>query len=124
MVGDSVDTISCTPDFAALIYPVVSLTESWSHFGSCKNLLGEHPDPVLAEKLSIEKAVGPDTCPMFLFHTQEDAGVPVQNSLRLAEALTEQGVEVELHVFAKGVHGFGLDLNHPWGRLLLKWIGI
>ncbi len=121
-VSDELDAVSWKPDFAALLYPVVSLTESWSHFGSRNNLLGETPDMAVAEALSIEKAVTADTCPMFLFHTQEDAAVPVQNSLSLAEALTAVGVEVELHVYAKGKHGFGLDRNHPWGQLLTDWI--
>jgi acetyl esterase/lipase len=123
-VGDRLDGISFRPDFAALIYPVVSLTAPWSHFGSANNLLGTPPDSVLAEALSIEKAVSPESPPMFLFHTQEDQAVPVQNSLKLAEALTFHGVPAELHVYAEGRHGIGLDANHPWGRLLLAWLDI
>jgi acetyl esterase/lipase len=121
-VGDDLDSVSCRPNFAALIYPVVSFTAAWAHSGSAKNLLGDPPDPALAEDLSIEKAVSPSTPPMFLFHTQEDQGVPVQNSLVLAEALTACGVPVELHVYAEGIHGIGLDANHAWGKLLLKWL--
>jgi len=121
-VGDELDEVSFLPDFAALIYPVVSLTAPWSHFGSAKSLLGDPPDPALAEALSIEKAVSPDTPPMFLFHTQQDQAVPVQNSLCLAGALADHGVPVELHVYTEGKHGFGLDANHPWGQLLLAWL--
>jgi acetyl esterase/lipase len=122
-VGDAQDAVNFRPDRAALIYPVVSFTEPWSHSGSRNNLLGADADPGLAEQLSVEKAVTPDTPPMFLFHTQEDGGVPVANSLRLAEALTEAGVPADLHVYAKGTHGIGLAGNHPWGRLLLDWLG-
>jgi len=123
-IGDDLDEVGYAPDFAALLYPVVSMTESWSHGGSRTNLLGEDADPGLSIQLSIERAVSSATPPMFLFHTQEDAAVPVQNSLRLAEALTEAGVDTELHVYAKGVHGFGLDQNHPWGRLLISWLSL
>jgi acetyl esterase/lipase len=121
-VGDEVDAFPCRPDFAALIYPVVSFTEPWSHFGSRDNLLGPDADPALTETLSIEKAVSSSTPPMFLFHTQADGAVPVQNSLRLAEALTEHGVAVDLHVYAEGSHGIGLAANHAWGQLLLAWL--
>ncbi|MGA0334072.1 MAG: alpha/beta hydrolase [Kiritimatiellia bacterium] len=120
--GDSSDTYSCKPDFCILLYPVVSLTADYSHFGSRDNLLGVPCDPQLADQLSLEKAVQPDTCPMFLFHTQEDAGVPVQNSLALTQALTENGVPAELHIYPKGPHGIGLAQNHAWAPALLRWL--
>lgn len=122
-VGDVLDDIHFRPDRAALLYPVVSLVETWAHSGSGKNLLGEDADPALIEQLSIERAVSAETPPMFLFHTQEDGGVSVTNSIRMAEALTEARVPADLHVFAKGAHGIGLAGNHPWGRLLLDWLG-
>lgn len=121
-LGDDLDAVPPRPDFAILLYPVVSLSAGFSHGGSRENLLGPDPDPALAERLSVEKAVTPETPPMFLFHTQADAGVPVANSLALVEALTAKGVEADLHVFARGVHGIGLADNHSWGRLLLDWL--
>jgi acetyl esterase/lipase len=122
LIGDDGDAISCAANFAALIYPVVSLTEPWSHFGSRDNLLGKDAEPELAARLSIEKAVTSRTPPMFLFHTQEDPAVPVANTLRLAEALTTHGVACDAHVFAKGGHGMGMAHNHEWGPLLLRWL--
>lgn len=59
-VGDESDTLTCRPDFCILIYPVVSLTAAFSHFGSRDNLLGVPCDASLAEQLSIEKAVSPE----------------------------------------------------------------
>lgn len=44
----------------------------------------------------------------FLWHTFEDGAVPVENSLMLASALRQQGVNVELHIFPKGGHGLSL----------------
>ncbi len=120
--GDAVDEISCKPDFAILIYPVVSFTAPYSHFGSRDNLLGVPAEPGLAERLSIEKAVTSDTPRMFLVHAQNDAGVPVANSLVLAQALSDHGVPADLHVYAGGGHGFGMAANHEWGPALLAWL--
>jgi len=121
-VGDELDPVSWYPDFTVLIYPVVSLTAPYSHFGSRDNLLGIPADPDLAEKLSIEKAVTSNTSPMFIVHAQNDGGVPVANALELTRALTEKGVAADLHVYNSGGHGFGMADNHEWGPTLLRWL--
>ncbi len=122
LVGDELDAVSCAADFAVLIYPVVSLVEPWSHFGSAKNLLGDPVDPQSARALSIEKAVTPQTPPMFIAHEQFDPGVPSQNALALYAALTANKVPAVLHVYEGKNHGFGLMANHDWGRDLLTWL--
>jgi len=122
-VGDSLDAFSSRPDFAALIYPVVSLVDkSFAHFGSRNNLLGENAPEELARSLSVDLAVTEKTPPMFLFHTQADQGVPPMNSLKLYEALTRHKVPSELHIYAEGAHGIGMAANHPWSKLLVDWI--
>jgi acetyl esterase/lipase len=122
LAGDAADALCGRPDFAALIYPVVSFTASCAHLGSRDNLLGKGGAPALAVALSLEQAVRPDSPPFFLAHAQDDAGVPVANSLLLFEALTAAKVSAALQVFPRGGHGFGLAANHAWGSLLLEWI--
>ena len=56
LVGDEIDAQSCAPDLLILIYPVVSLTAPFSHFGSRDSLLGPGHDPALAEQLSRARA--------------------------------------------------------------------
>ena len=51
---DPVDRVSCRPDFAILVYPVISFTEPFTHQGSRKNLLGENPGQDLVERFSNE----------------------------------------------------------------------
>lgn len=122
-VGDTLDAVSCRPDFAALIYPVVNLVDpAFAHMGSRRNLLGPDSPEDLARNLSVDLSVTPETPPMFLFHTQEDESVPCLNSIMLYTALTSNKVPSELHVYAKGTHGIGHAANHPWGRLLFDWI--
>jgi acetyl esterase/lipase len=106
--SDPVDRQSCRPDLAILLYPVVALATPYGHAGSLRNLLGENPSKELVESLSNEMQVTRETPPTFLAHTNEDKGVPAENSLLFALALRKAGVPVELHLFEKGVHGLGL----------------
>jgi acetyl esterase/lipase len=124
--ADPIERESCRPDFAVLAYPVISLTADFSHRGSARNLLGDNPDPELLKSLSNETQVTADTPPTFLFHTGEDKGVPVQNSLVYYRALVEHGVPAELHVYQNGPHGVGLAPGDPvlstWKERLAAWL--
>jgi len=123
---DTVDRVSSRPDFAVLAYPVISFTESWTHQGSKKSLLGDDPDPALARSLSTDTQVTPQTPPTFLYHTSADTTVPVENSVHYFLALRAAGVPAELHVFKEGRHGSGLGLQDPalaeWPELLANWL--
>jgi acetyl esterase/lipase len=123
---DKIDRVSCRPDFAVLVYPVISLTESFTHVGSRRNLLGPNPDPALVEKMSSEKQVTPQTPPTFLIATWEDTGVPAENSIYFYLALRKAKVPAELHIFLKGPHGFGLgqkiEGTSAWPGLCEKWM--
>jgi acetyl esterase/lipase len=107
---DPLDRVSCRPDFMILVYPVISFTEPFTHRGSMRNLLGKDPDPRLVESLSNERQVTPETPPTFLVHSNEDRGVPPENSVAFYLALRKAKVPAELHVYAKGGHGFGLGV--------------
>lgn len=124
--ADIVDRSESRPDIAVLAYPVISMTELWTHPGSKSNLLGDRPDPDLARRLSGEKAVTKDTPPTFVFQTNEDRTVPAENSLHYFLALRQAGVPAEMHVFEKGPHGVGLANADaalaPWSTLLANWL--
>jgi acetyl esterase/lipase len=124
--ADPIQRVSSRPDFAILCYPVISLGQAHTHLGSQKNLLGENPDPALIEKFSNEKQVTKENPPTFLWHTVEDKGVPVENSLVFFRALVAVGVPAELHAYEKGRHGLGLALDVPgtsnWSNELLAWM--
>jgi acetyl esterase/lipase len=123
---DIVERSGSRPDIAVLGYPVISMTEPWTHAGSRTNLLGPTPDPSLEEQLSGERAVRPDTPPTFIFQTNEDTVVPAENSLYYFLALREAGIPAEMHVFEKGPHGVGLANDDPslapWSTLLATWL--
>jgi acetyl esterase/lipase len=124
--ADPIERVSCRPDFAILAYPVISMDPAVTHGGSRKNLLGPDPKADRVEFYSNDKQVSKDTPPTFLFHTADDAGVPLENSLRFASACRKNKVPVELHAYESGKHGVGLAKDHPilsdWGQRLEVWL--
>jgi acetyl esterase/lipase len=124
--ADPIDRVSSRPDFAVLAYPVISFVEPWTHQGSKTNLLGDHPDPALARSLSSETQVTASTPPAFIYHTNADTVVPVENAVAYFLALRKAGVPAEMHVFRDGPHGTGLALQDAalaeWPRLLANWL--
>ena len=126
--SDAVDRVSSRPDFSILCYPVISLTEAWTHQGSRLNLLGENPAPELAKTMSMENAVTAQTPPTFIFQTNADTTVPAENSIYYYLALRKAGVSAEMHVFENGPHGVGLAMYDPalseWPKLLVNWLRV
>lgn len=124
--ADPIEQVSCRPDFAVLCYPVIAFDQPFTHRGSLANLLGKDPPPDLVADLSNEKRVTAQTPPTFLWHTDEDTGVPPENSLVFYLALKRAKVPAELHVFAKGRHGLGLAPGVPgaadWPALCRTWL--
>jgi acetyl esterase/lipase len=125
---DPIDRQSCRPDFAVLCYPVISLTQPCTHQGSKRNLLGANPDPKLVASLSNELQVTPQTPPTFLWHTGDDEGVPVENSILYYQALRKSKVPAELHVYQHGRHGLGLAKTTPavssWPDRCADWLRV
>ena len=103
------------PNACVLCYPVITSGE-FAHQGSFENLLGIHSDADRAKKykqdllelVSLEKYVTNDTPPTFVWHTYEDASVPIENSLLYVASLCNAGVLAEFHMFPFGRHGLSL----------------
>jgi acetyl esterase/lipase len=128
--ADPIERQSSRPDLGILCYAVISLGE-FGHAGSRNNLLGSNPSPELVRELSNELHVTKDTPPCFIWHTYEDNGVRVENSLQFAEALRRAGVPFDLHIYQKGPHGLGLgtrdwnpEKRHPWTRDCIYWLQV
>src|SRR5581483_674707 len=87
--NDDADHVSCRPDFTVLIYPAY--------------LAVQKEDDRIAPELTVTS----NTPPTFLVQTEDDP-VRVENSLYYWQALKKAHVPAELHLFAKGGHGYGL----------------
>jgi acetyl esterase/lipase len=126
--ADPIERISCRPALGVLCYPVITMGEE-THRGSRDNLLGKEPSRTLIEELSNELHVTRETPPCFIFHTYDDAVVPVENSLEFAAALRRAAVPFELHIYEHGAHGMGLGKmaadptqKHEWTRECQRWL--
>ncbi|MEI7024375.1 alpha/beta hydrolase [Paenibacillus sp. y28] len=122
---DAIAAQSSRPDALILCYPVISFIEH-RHEGSVQRLLGDAPAARLLEKLSTDRQVGPETPPTFLWHTANDASVPVENSMLFAAALSRHRIPFDLHVFREGRHGLGIPADRPdikqWTTLCESWL--
>ncbi|MGC3956843.1 MAG: GDSL-type esterase/lipase family protein [Verrucomicrobiota bacterium] len=124
--GSPLDDVSARPNFAALIYPVITMEDPFVHKGSRKALLGDQPASEQIELLSLEKRVRSNTPPVFLAATMADKSVPVENSLRFYQALRDAGVPAELHTYAAGSHGDSRDPQYgptaKWPERCAEWL--
>ena len=121
--SDEIDKQDCRPDFAILIYPVISMG-AVAHGGSKTRLLGAEPGVEQLTMASSEKQVTKEAPPCFLLTTSDD-GVDCRNSLLFAAACREQRVPVTLHLFESGGHGYGLrgrGTVNGWPTLLDAWL--
>jgi acetyl esterase/lipase len=113
------------PDFSVLVYGVTDdkpdnirwLEESLYH------------RPMMEEELKMNKfldLVDAQTPPVFLVHAYDDDVCHVSESTLYAQKLSEHKVPVEMHLFTKGGHGFGLgrkeDGTDQWLPLLVSWL--
>lgn len=112
-------------DLVILGYPVVSMLLP-THAGSRQNLLGSKPSDAERAATSVDLLVTPAAPPFFIWHTAEDAAVPVQHSYLLGMALAAADVRHALHVFPLGAHGLGFAEGSGdaarWTTLCAEWL--
>ena len=121
---DPIVEISSRPDFAVLVYPVITMGNG-THHGSRKNLLGKDFTPEMVELFSNEKQVTKDTPPTFLTHAKNDAVVPVAHSQMFHEALKAKGVKakyLELPTGNHGLNGYKGPMWDAWQKESLEWL--
>ena len=126
LIKDTLNGFSTRPDFMALIYPLITLSDEYTDTASRTKLLGPHPNPRLIAQLSTENRVNPNTPPTFLVSTYDDR-LAAENSLLFYIALRKAKVPAELHIFSKGGHGYGLyPKDNPalatWPDRLRDWL--
>ena len=105
---DAADTLSCRPDFAIALYP--------GHIAVPERRFAQNPDIKVTRR----------TPPTFIVQAEDDPVDPVENSIVYHAALRKAGVPVELHLYAKGGHAFGLRRTGApitaWPELAERWL--
>ncbi|MBQ8576852.1 MAG: alpha/beta hydrolase [Clostridia bacterium] len=97
------------PDKLILCYPVIKAFTQFHHHGSFVNLLGDDVEnEELRHLLSLDEQIDDETPKSFIWHTSEDTGVPIRNSLDFATGLATRGIPVEMHIYLHGGHGLCL----------------
>lgn len=123
---DAADRVSARPDFAVLLYPVLTMRRPFDTTHAKKELLGTHPTQAARDAMSVELHVDARTPPAFIAQALDDPIAPPENSRLMAAALDRAGVPVELHLFQHGGHGWGMGRagSEPaaWPQLLLAWL--
>ncbi|MCW1921860.1 alpha/beta hydrolase [Luteolibacter arcticus] len=121
---DPIERQGCRPDFAVLVYPVITMGES-THGGSRKNLLGPTPTEEAIALYSAEKQVTAKTPPIYFTHAADDAVVPPSHSRSFQAALKEKGVlneYLELPSGGHGLNGYKGPMWDAWQAGALKWM--
>ena len=109
------------PNFQVLVYPVISMQDSLTHRDSRKNLLGQNPSKEIIDQFSNELQISKNSPPAYLTHAADDNVVDVDNSIGYFEKLRKNKVEVEMHIYPKGGHGF-IFRQPGWIEPLLQWM--
>ncbi|WP_423605105.1 alpha/beta hydrolase [Sphingomonas sp. MS122] len=121
--ADAVDQVGAVPDFAALIYPVISMRAPIDTTRTFRELKGL---PDFRDAFSVEAHVTAATPPIFLAHAADDPIAASEHSLRLHAAMLAAKRPVELHLFESGGHSFALGkrgtTTTAWPRLFGAWM--
>jgi len=104
---DAADKLSCRPDFAVIVYP--------GYLALADKNFAANPD--------IDPTA--DTPPTFVVQAEDDP-VHVENALVYYQQLKNAKVPSELHVYAKGGHGYGLRRTElpvtTWPQAVETWL--
>lgn len=112
---------SLRPDFQVLVYPVISMRDSLTHGDSRNKLLGENPPANTINDFSNELQVTSDAPPAYITFATDDKLVDVDNGISYYEALRHHNVDVEMHLYSKGGHGF-IFHEKSWTEPLFHWM--
>jgi len=128
------ESIDARPDAAILSYPVISVAASIGG-STFPNLLGPDWAKSTDVFLSLDTSVTRINPPAFLWAAFSDGSVPVENTLKYADAMKKAGVPFEMHIFQDGPHAMALatrecagDEEHcnahvaNWFPLCLEWL--
>lgn len=125
---DKYEVVSARPDFAALLFPVVTLRKPFDTTRTRKLIIGNQPTRAAEDAWSLDTYAAKDSPPTILFSAADDTTAPPAHNIALFEALNRAGASAELHIFASGGHGFGLGTPDQtlsqWPELLAKWLDI
>ena len=118
--SDRFEQVSARPDFAVLLFPVVSMRPPFAT-RSRREIIGDEADAAAQAAWSLDSYAAKDAPPVIQFSATDDPTTPPGHNIALYEALVRAGAQPELHIFAAGGHGWGLG---TYDQPLSQWPGI
>lgn len=123
--ADRYETASARPDFAVLLFPVVTLRKPYDTTRTRREIVGEKASAAAEAAWSLDTYASKDAPPTIIFAAADDPTTPPGHGLLLFEKLVGAGASAELHLFRDGGHGWGLgnpdQVISQWPMLFEKW---
>ena len=123
--ADGYEHTSARPDFAVLLFPVVTLRKPYDTTRTRREIIGENPSAEAEAAWSLDTHVSKDAPPTIIFAAADDTTTPPGHGILLFEKLTAAGASAELHMFRDGGHGWGLgkpdQVISQWPMLFTHW---
>lgn len=124
--NDRFEEVSARPDFSALLFPVVSLRKPFDTTRTRREIVGREPTRAAEDEWSLDTHATEDAPPTIIFAAADDPITPPGQGLTLFQALNAKGASVELHMFDKGGHGWGLGTPDQtlsqWPAMFVTWL--
>lgn len=122
---DAYEHVSARPDFAVLLFPVVTLRAPYDTTRTRREIIGTTPSAAAEAEWSLDTHVGKDAPPTIIFASADDPTTPPGHGILLFQTLVAAGASAELHLFRDGGHGWGLgkpgQVISQWPALFENW---
>jgi acetyl esterase/lipase len=122
---DRYEQVSARPDFAVLLFPVVTLKKPYDTTRTRREIVGDKATPEAEKAWSLETHAGKDAPPTIIFAAADDPTTPPGHGILLFQTLIAAGASAELHLFREGGHGWGLgkpeQVISQWPGLFMHW---
>lgn len=123
---DRYENVSARPDFAVLLFPVVSLRAPYDTTRTRREIIGTSPTRAAEDAWSLDTYAAGDAPPTIIISAADDQTTPPGHGISLFQALINRGARAELHIFEEGGHGWGLgtedQILSQWPVLFENWI--
>lgn len=122
---DRYEHVSARPDFAVLLFPVVTLRAPYDTTRTRREIVGDKPSAKAEAEWSLDTHVSKDAPPTIIFAAADDPTTPPGHGILMFEKLAAAGASAELHLFRDGGHGWGLgtpdQVISQWPDLFERW---
>lgn len=123
---DAVDQLSDRPDWAALVYPVISLEPPFDKTSTHRQMVGRGNNSALEAEWSVQSEVTNRMPPLFLAHAEDDPIASIHHSEIMAAACKAAKVPVDFVRLASGGHGFAMGrantASMDWSKSFDQWL--